>query len=118
MSLYLQPFALNFVDEQSGEKSHKRYKYSRPHLSRKNSAEDNLSDMMSCALAWSDPKMSYLSIKKCKRSKQRIGDDIFETKMQEYFVDETVENIENDDDSEDNSDHDLDFYSSSSDEED
>lgn len=49
---------MNFVDEQAGEKCHKRYKFSRPHLSRKTSGEDQLSDMMRDALAWSDLKMA------------------------------------------------------------
>lgn len=55
----LQPYTMNFVDEQAGERCHKRYKYIRPHLARKTSPENNLTDMMLNSLTWSDPKMSY-----------------------------------------------------------
>lgn len=50
---------MNFVDEQSGERLHKRHKFVRRQLSRKTSPESNLADMMVDALTWSDPKLSY-----------------------------------------------------------
>lgn len=78
---------MNFVDEQSGERCHKRHKFSRPHLSRKTSAEDNLMDMMREALTWSDPKMSYLAYRSYRAKIEKKCD----IEMIEYFDQEKEE---------------------------
>lgn len=76
---------MNHVDEQSGERCHKRHKFARPHLSRKTSANDNLVDMMKAALAWSDTKMSYLEYQKSSHPKSWKIDETFEAEMEQYF---------------------------------
>ena len=76
---------MNYVDEQSGERCRKRHKFSRPHLSRKTSAEDNLTDMVKAALTWSDPKMSYLAYKMKSPSKRSKFDKDGEDQMNEYI---------------------------------
>lgn len=80
-----QPYPLNFIDEQSGERSHKRYKYSRPHLARKTSPEDNLTDMMRVSLAWSDPKLSDLEYRS-KPHKARDSEADFTREMARFYA--------------------------------
>lgn len=113
-----QPYTMNFVDEQAGERSHKRHKFSRPHLSRKSSAEDNLTDMMRAALAWSDPKMSYLEFMASSKRKQRRNDEKFEAQIAEYIDSEadvppttdscSIDNCNNDSDDNQNESNDDD----------
>lgn len=82
---------MNFVDEQSGERCHKRHKFSRPHLSRKTSAVDNLEDMVRAALCWSDPKMAYLTYQSSCRRNHKPIDEEFESEMAEFFdLEETL----------------------------
>lgn len=81
-----QPFPMNFVDEQSGERCHKIYKFVRPHLARQTSPEDNLYDLMKAALARSDPKIACLAVKNAYDGKRTRKDDDFERKMNEYTV--------------------------------
>lgn len=100
-----QPYPLNFIDEQSGERSHKRYKYSRPHLARKTSSEDNLTDMMRVSLAWSDPKLSDLEFRS-KPHKAGESDSDFTHEMARFYAnpeiceEASVSNSDKDDDSE------------------
>lgn len=75
------------MDEQAGERGHKRYKHARSHLARKTSPEANIMDMLKLSLAWSDPKMSddaYL----LKKSSKPV-DDKFSRDMAEYFKSST-----------------------------
>lgn len=80
----LQPYPLSFIDEQSGERCHKRYKHARLHLARKTSPEDNLTDMMRMSLAWSDPKMSHLEFQSQRQSVKKSDD--FSRKLEFYFA--------------------------------
>lgn len=76
---------MSFVDEQAGERCHKKYKFSRTHLSRKTSAEDQMSDMMRSALAWSDMKMADHIIRTERPRRQRFPDKKFDLLMAEYY---------------------------------
>lgn len=76
---------MNFVDEQAGERCRKKYKFSRTHLSRKSSAEDQMTDMMRSALAWSDMKMADHIIREEGSKKQRFRDEEFNLHLAEYY---------------------------------
>ncbi|XP_062550922.1 uncharacterized protein LOC134215829 [Armigeres subalbatus] len=78
------PYPLSFLDEQAGERCHKRYKFIRPHLSRKTSPETNLEDMMKASLTWSDPKMSLTSLRKQIR---QPTDEEFQERLKCYYLD-------------------------------
>lgn len=67
---------MNFVDEQAGERMHKRHKFSRPNLARKTTPEDNMYDIMVAALAWSDIKISYTTFKKRRNCNANEDHDI------------------------------------------
>lgn len=82
---------MNFVDEQAGERCHRRYKYARPHLARKTSAQDNLTDMLKHSLTWSDPKMSFLEYKLQPR---KAENDEFSRRMSWYTVDSADSSIQ------------------------
>lgn len=89
---------MNFVDEQSGERCHKVYKFIRPHLARKTSPEENLTDMMTEALTRSDPKLACFF----NQSRQsRSTDARFEERLDEYTLkqDDSDENHGKADDS-------------------
>lgn len=80
---FIQPYTLNFIDEQAGERGHKRYKHARSHLARKNSPEANIIDMLKLSLTWSDPKMSD----EAYRGKKSRGknDEEFTKAMARYY---------------------------------
>ncbi|XP_065089025.1 uncharacterized protein LOC135710388 [Ochlerotatus camptorhynchus] len=98
ISLDLIPYTMNFVDEQSGERCHKVYKFIRPHLARKTSPEENLTDMMTETLTRSDPKLACFF----NQSRQsRSTDARFEERLDEYTLkqDDSDENHGKADDS-------------------
>lgn len=101
---------MNFVDEQAGETSHQRHKFSRLHFARKTSAEDNLTDMMKEALTWSDPKLSYLSYTCGHRVQKR--DPEFEAEMSKFCIPATLDSecsmAESEDSEDDESEEDSD----------
>ncbi|XP_065079189.1 uncharacterized protein LOC135702117 [Ochlerotatus camptorhynchus] len=78
------PYTMNFVDEQAGERCHKRYKFTRPHLARKTSPEDSINDMMKTALAWSDVKFAHLDAKNTR--KLRVDDEDFNQKLASFYA--------------------------------
>lgn len=80
--LHFQPFPMSFVDEQPGERGHKRWRHARTHLSRKTSPEDNLLDIFKLALAWSDPKLADMNARS-KPPKPR-KDEEFTRKLAEF----------------------------------
>lgn len=86
MICFQQSFPMNFVDEQSGERCHKIYKYVRRHLARQTSPEDNLFDLMKTALARSDPKIASLVVQNTSSERKMRRDDEFERKLKEYTV--------------------------------
>lgn len=103
---------MNFVDEQAGERCHKRYKYARPHLARKTSGKDNLTDLLRHSLTWSDPKMSYLEYK--LQPKSRAEHDEFSRRMAWYTVgnaDSSIQDYEPSDEEPDDSDAEEEEYS-------
>lgn len=80
-----QPFPMNFVDEQSGERCHKIYKFVRPHLARQTTPEENMYDLMKTALARSDPKIACLVDKSTGGRKNRRDED-FEKEIEQYTI--------------------------------
>lgn len=76
---------MSFVDEQAGERMHKRHKFNRPNLARKTSPEDNLHDIMSTALAWSDPKLSYITYHE-ERMRKKRNDEEHTAELCDYYV--------------------------------
>lgn len=75
---------MSYIDEQAGERCHKRYKHARPFHARKTSPEDNLLDIMRLSLAWSDPKLSTIDVMLAKPNHETI-DNSFAKKMAEFY---------------------------------
>lgn len=78
---------MNFIDEQSGERCHKRYKNARCSLARKTSPEDNLLDIMRMSLSWSDPNITHLEVRP-RASKSKDAD--FQQQLEYYYADTSV----------------------------
>lgn len=79
---------MSFLDEQAGERCHKRYKHGRTHLARKTSPEDNLLDLMRLSLAWSDIKMSHQEFLTNNKKRHAAGDSEFALMMTFYYADQ------------------------------
>lgn len=85
------------MDEQAGERCHKRYKHARTHLARKTNPEDNLLDVMRQSLTWSDLKMSHLEFYQRTSYTRHEKDKNFGKLMTQYYADFDGEGADDDD---------------------